>query len=474
MFRLFSYFLLLGFVPSVLFAQPTPNLEAAGPLGNELFSHSGTTGMVMVVVQKDKVFIQGYGRMAPGSREVPTKDSVVRLCSLTKIFTTDLLTKLTLDRTVALNDPLQKYAPLGLHVPDRSGEPITLLDLATHTAGLHRELGYPPEGMAHFTYPDYTLRWQWLPKQQLRSKPGTVASYSNIGFDLLSDAMEEAAHKPYATLLAERTLKPLRMWETTYYPTAAQCQRLMLSAQDNGACTVTANTEGSSGLYSTPSDMVHWLKYLLGTGGPGFPVQPQQAQDAYLQPDQLVRVSGLNYAGDPSGLGLGWVHVLPKDDPSHIVEKTGGGAGYLTYIAIHPASHTAIFVAVTEGGRLPHVTHFNLFKASNKVLLELAGAPQIPEKIDLPRGRQRRVRKALPDLPLRSSKHPQANTHVRPALPTAKSRTPQADTRTPHGKARAKSGKQHVQPALKAPRKTRQTPAHKATPQPKHAQRKRK
>jgi D-alanyl-D-alanine-carboxypeptidase/D-alanyl-D-alanine-endopeptidase len=430
MFRSLSSIILLCLLPAFSFAQSTSrpaavHLEDASDYGQEIFENSGTTGMVLVVVHGNKVFIQGYGETAPHSHETPTKDSVVRLCSLTKIFTTDLLTKLVLDHTVQLSDPLQKYAPAGARVPERNQQPITLLHLATHTAGLHRELGYPPNGMAHFTYPDAALRWNWLPKQQLRFTPGTVASYSNIGYDLLSDAIQAAARKPYPALLAERTLKPLHMWETTYYPTPAQCSRLMLSAQDNGECTVTANTEGSSGLYSTPTDMARWLKYLLGTGEPGFPAQPHQAQDAYIAPDQLVRQSGLEYGGDPSGIGLGWIHVLPANDPSHIVEKTGGGAGYLTYIVLHPASHTAMFVAATEGRRLPHVTHFNLFKASNKILLRLVGAPPIPEEEEKPRAKMRRGQPAKTHA--QAAVQPKGKAHgkaaAKPAPPTRKQAT---------------------------------------------------
>ena len=54
--------------------------------------------MVLVVVRGDQTFFNGYGETAPGSRELPTQDSVVRLCSLTKTFTTDVLTKLVADK----------------------------------------------------------------------------------------------------------------------------------------------------------------------------------------------------------------------------------------------------------------------------------------------------------------------------------------------------------------------------------------
>lgn len=352
-------------------AVPLPDLQVVDALGSDLFVQSGATGMVLVVVRGDQAVFRGYGETAPGSQQTPTQDSVLRLCSLTKIFTTDVLTKLVADGVVGLDDPLQRYAPKRTLVPKRV-QPITLEDLATHTSGLPRELGNAPRGTPHFTFPDSRTRWRWLPNQRLRSVPGSVALYSNVGFDLLSDALESVTRKQYAALLAERTLNPLAMPNTTFFPTAEQCGLLLVGARDEGACTSTEETAGSSGLYSNATDMTKWLKYLLqrGDGAPG-----QDAQAVYLRPAQLVRQTGLDHAGEPTGVGLGWIHILPLDSPSHIVEKTGGGAGFSTYIAISHSRQTAVFMAMTDG---LVETHLNVFNATNKLLLQVAGLPPLP------------------------------------------------------------------------------------------------
>jgi serine-type D-Ala-D-Ala carboxypeptidase/endopeptidase len=351
-----------------------PDRASIDLLGNDLFLQSGSTGLVLVVVRGNQVFFRGYGQTAPNSHQLPTEQSLLRLCSLTKIFTTDLLTKLVAGKTVQLDDPLQRFAPPGKVVPKRD-RPITLLDLATHTSGLPRELGNAPPQTPHFTYPDFATRWRWLPNQRLRSVPGTAALYSNVAFDFLGDALQSAAHTQYAALLAERTLNPLHMWSTSFFPTAAQCSRLLLSAHDDRPCTVTEATAGSSGLYSTAADMTIWLKYLLGTGGPAVPAQNSAAQAVYFLPSSLVSQKGLDHAGQPTGVGLGWIHILPTDSPSHIIEKTGGGAGFETYIAISRTRSTAIFLAATDG---PVDTHLNIFNAANKLLLAVAGLPPLP------------------------------------------------------------------------------------------------
>jgi len=387
-------------------AAQAPPLEAAEALGQDLYVRSGSTGLVLVVVRGDEVFFRGYGQTAIGSGQAPGPDSLLRLCSLSKIFATDLFLKLAADKLVRLDTPLQRLAPPHVLVPGKGGRAITLGDLATHTAGLPREVRPVPSGVAHFTFPDFQQRWSWLPKQHLLSVPGTAALYSNVGFDLLGDALQAAARKPYPTLIAERTTTPLAMHETGFDPTPEQCGRLLQGAHDEGPCTSTDATAASSGLYSTPRDMVQWLKYLLGTGLPRIPAQPAVAQATYIQPQTLLRVQGLDHAGEPSGIGLGWIHTLAPADaaPNEIVEKTGGGAGFLTYIALNQPHRIGLFVAATDG-RVE--THLNLFRAANDVLLTLAGLPPLPPE---------------PPRPVRIAPKPRPRTAHRATKPNAKRR----------------------------------------------------
>jgi D-alanyl-D-alanine-carboxypeptidase/D-alanyl-D-alanine-endopeptidase len=374
---LLVFLFVLPLMSALAQAQPPASLtdvQSIGALGTDLFFQSGSTGMVLVVVRDDHVFFRGYGQTAPNSHQFPTQDSLLRLCSLTKIFTTDVLTKLVADKTVRLDDPLQRYAPAGTVLPKRV-RPITLADMATHTSGLPRELGIAPSNTPHFTFPDYRTRWRWLQNQRLRSTPGTAALYSNVAFDFLGDALQSAAHKQFAALLAERTLNPLHMQHTTFFPNAEQCRHLLVSAHEDGPCTATEATAGSSGLYSTPADMAIWLEYLLRTGRPGIPAQNASAQAVYILPSTLLSQKGLDHAGEPTGVGLGWIHILSIDSPSHILEKTGGGAGFETYIAINHSRRTAIFLAATDGSV---DTHLNLFNAANKLLLAAAGLPPLP------------------------------------------------------------------------------------------------
>jgi D-alanyl-D-alanine-carboxypeptidase/D-alanyl-D-alanine-endopeptidase len=357
---------------------PLPQLKSADPFVDDLFRRSGSTGMVVVVVRDNETWMQSYGQTYPGSHQKPDADSLIRLCSLSKIMTTDLLVKLVAEGRVSLSDPLQKFAPRNVTVPVRtvrglSARPITLRDLATHTAGLPREIAYPLGDAGHFTFPDYNFRWQWLPGFNLRTLPGTAAHYSNIGFDLLADALAVAAGKPYPQLFADRIAKPLGLRDTTLTPTPGECARLLVGSRNEGRCTDTTAAAGSGGMYSTAKDMTRWLEYLLNL--PGVPMHQDPAATAtYIQSSELRWTQGLGHAGVPNGIGLGWVHINQPDDPTMIIEKTGGGAGYTTYIALNPGRHIGLFVAATEGRRAAA----DIFRASNDLLTYLAGLTPVP------------------------------------------------------------------------------------------------
>lgn len=111
--------------------------DAVSMTGMALFLSSGAPALTIAVVRGDESIVQGFGETAPGNDIEPNSKSVFRLGSISKVFATDVLTSLAADGKLKLTDPLQRYAPDGVSVK-QTGRPITLLDLATHSAGLPR------------------------------------------------------------------------------------------------------------------------------------------------------------------------------------------------------------------------------------------------------------------------------------------------------------------------------------------------
>jgi D-alanyl-D-alanine-carboxypeptidase/D-alanyl-D-alanine-endopeptidase len=81
-----------------------------------------------------------------------------------------VLVSLAADGKLHLTDPLQRYAGEA-KVPAFGTRQITLLDLATHTAALPREMGEAPRGAFARAWPTREDRWKWLPGYQLPWAP---------------------------------------------------------------------------------------------------------------------------------------------------------------------------------------------------------------------------------------------------------------------------------------------------------------
>lgn len=83
--------------------------------GNTHIYHAGSSGPEGVILDGDSVFEIG---------------------SITKTFNTALLADMVMRGEVKLDDPVAKYLPSTVKVPERGGKQITLYDLAIHTSGL--------------------------------------------------------------------------------------------------------------------------------------------------------------------------------------------------------------------------------------------------------------------------------------------------------------------------------------------------
>jgi serine-type D-Ala-D-Ala carboxypeptidase/endopeptidase len=337
--------------PATAQAQSAMLEEAAGLASFVMFLESGAPGMVVAVVQGEDQIVLGYGETAKGSGQTPDGKSLLRLGSNSKAFAGEVLGGLAADGMVNLTDPLQRFAPEGIQVPEFDGRTITLLDLGTHAAALPRELPLdPPPNSPPFAWPTTADRFAWLADFTLPWAPGSAAAYSNVGFDLLSGALASATGKSYSDLLRERITGPLGMVDTLLEPSEEQCARLMTGYGIPGAaaepCLSTANIGGSGGLYSTADDMVLWLRHQLSRDDPAVWPTLALSHAAYLERSTLYAAIGFDEAGTMDAIALAWLVEQPTEHRPLILAKSGGLAGFLSFTAFAPGRGVGVFVAV--------------------------------------------------------------------------------------------------------------------------------
>ena len=93
--------------------------------------------MAIGLIDPNGTQFYGYGKLSNTSNNVTIDENTVfTIGSTTKVFTTILLADMISKGLINLDDPIEKYLPSNVSVPQFNGHKITIEDLATHTSGL--------------------------------------------------------------------------------------------------------------------------------------------------------------------------------------------------------------------------------------------------------------------------------------------------------------------------------------------------
>jgi D-alanyl-D-alanine-carboxypeptidase/D-alanyl-D-alanine-endopeptidase len=321
--------------------------------GTVLFLQSRVPALVLGVVRDGKTAVFGFGETSDGSGKAPDRHTMLRVGSLTKAFTGQVLANLVADGTVKSTDRLQDRTGWNVTIPSRGAHQIRLIDLVTHSSGLPREVerepGPPDDPFSTLTPEAYR---QALASDPLVFSPGTGVLYSNFAFDVLSAALSHAAGKPYDALLKERVLDPVGLKDTVLSLRPDDRARLLQGHNFDGKPLPDVATPliagGASGIYSTPDDILRWLSWHLDRFSPKDTEVRLLDHAAYLQRDGLNPVSGMDESGHMDAVGLGWIVMAPRGDRPLILQKAGGLQGIFTYTAFAPTRGVGAFVAINK------------------------------------------------------------------------------------------------------------------------------
>jgi len=176
--------------------------------------------VVAVAVDGRVVWSEGIG-LADVENNVPcTKDTVMRIASISKSLTAVAIAKAWQQGKLDLDAPIQNYVP---SFPEKSvgGVPvtITLRHLLTHMSGI-RHYGNDKEFLSkeyyiknHYNNVNDSLKI--FCNDELLSVPGTNFHYTTHGWTLISAALEVAMGQPFLKLMREEVLEPLHMTATS-------------------------------------------------------------------------------------------------------------------------------------------------------------------------------------------------------------------------------------------------------------------
>ena len=330
-------------------------------------------GIVVGVIEPNGRRVVVYGNLAKGDPRPVDGDTIFEIVSISKVFTSLLLTDMVNRKAVTLDDPAAKYLPEHVRMPERSGKAIRLLDLSTHSSGLPRVPGNLNPKDPTNPYADYSVDdlYQFLSGYTLPRDPGSEVEYSNLGGGLLGHILAHRAGTDYETLVRVRITEPLGMPDTGITLSSSMMQRI--ATGHNAMLAPVANWDfptlaGAGALRSSANDMLTFLEAFLGYRES--PLAP--AMKAMLEVSRPVGKTGF-------GIGLGW-NILGE-----IVWHDGGTGGFRSFIGYDPKARVGV-VALSNAFTLSGVDDIAIHLLNPKAPLANLDPPKQHTEIPMDPG----------------------------------------------------------------------------------------
>lgn len=304
-------------------------------MGQHLLDTKHFVGATIAVITPGEEFIVHLGETKRGSGTKPTNDSIYEIASVSKALTGTLLAQLIVEGKV--QEAASVPSLLGVKKLSKKKQPISVLDLATHSSGIptiYAEGSYTPK--------DPLNPWAGFSKKEVYSElrrtdlqflPGTKYGYSNMGAAVLGYVLEAIDKKSYGEILADRISAPLQLKDTVLVVSADQSKRLVSGYYFDGAKHTDTpkwdmtGVAAAGAVVSTISDMVVLTKSLM-------------EQDSALGKAFDVAVRPRRTVSDGLSVGYFW-HI---DEKSKFVWHNGATYGASSAIVISKDKKAAVIV----------------------------------------------------------------------------------------------------------------------------------
>lgn len=313
-------------------------------------SISRAPAAVLVVVTGGETAISCHGDSAPDAH------TIFELGSITKTFTALLLAEMVSRGEIGYDDPITAYLPPEARPRRARVPPVTLVQLATHTAGLPRlpanlYLRALP-GWRTNPYARYRLDdlYHATARIRTRHRSGARVRYSNFGVGLLGQLLANAVGEDYRDLILDRVCRPLRMTGTLTGP-GPLCATGYRRGRPMPAWDMDALAPAGT-LRSSATDLLRYLQAELRPEG-------TPLADA-LRATQIPRAA----AKGKDRICLGWNHRSSRH--GDLFFHSGGTRGFTAFLGFCPQTGTGVaaLVSTTPTYRRNMIpTAYSLFKA---------------------------------------------------------------------------------------------------------------
>ncbi|SMF90872.1 CubicO group peptidase, beta-lactamase class C family [Paenibacillus uliginis N3/975] len=246
---------------------------------NERMEHYNVTGLSIALIHNGLISMtEGFGVLETGTNNKVNRNSIFSACSISKFLTSILVLKLAEQGIVDLDEDLNNKLT-SWKIPDHEftqSKKVTLRTLLSHQSGV-----IEPDGS--FSELDST---QGIPSMvdllegrtsyckepiKMMYEPGSDFHYSDAGFCIIQQLIEDVFEKPFEVVMNELVFEPLNMKNSTIIQSipTAMSEQFSCGHHKNGSlvdgkypiCPYPA----ASGLWTTPSDLAVLMIELINS-----------------------------------------------------------------------------------------------------------------------------------------------------------------------------------------------------------------
>lgn len=341
----------------------------------------GLVGVVWATVTPDGTATGSVGLANAERGELLSTGSKVQTGSIVKTFVAAGILRLATEGKLELDSPV---APLLPHVkfenPWASSNPVLVRHLLDHTSGL--DDARLRQVFSRNAKPDTPLNVSIQPgRLQIRSRPGSRLSYSNLGYTLLGVVIEHVTGERYEEYLDAHLLRPLGMHDSTFRFVSQEGPhadiRLAMGHFEAGVNqhVVPMYLRPAGQFTTTARDMGRFARFLMSNGEiDGEPFIASHLLRAMGRPTITEAASaGLMDAGYGLGLNSRDRHGVLGN--CHV----GTTVGFRSNFCLFPEEQKAFFVAMNADVETANYDRFDAL-----LVRELGIAPATPTRRQSP------------------------------------------------------------------------------------------
>jgi CubicO group peptidase (beta-lactamase class C family) len=307
---------------------------------------------------REELLQMGVGESRIGG-EPPNAETAYRIASCSKSFTATMLLILRDRGLLHLDSPITDFVhEFAQASGERAFSPPTIRMLMSMSGGLPTDDAWADR---QESISSEALRSVAASGIHLTTAPGTKFQYSNLGYALLGQVIEEVTGRSFRDVVKEEILLPLELDDTGYEKEVVSADRLALGYRkgSDGWIELEFSRAGAfsciGGLFSSGRDLSRWVSWFASANddepdesGPLSVASRREMQQIVTSINHREDLTGLQGNPDRSyGYGLG---LFSEYDTRYgqIVSHSGGYPGFSSHMRWHVPS--GLGVVVLENG----------------------------------------------------------------------------------------------------------------------------